>query len=142
MTSTDSQLDQVDQPDVRHTSVKASDLDTALDTALDGRAHLLAGPDPAGTGMPIYYLPPPGLRFDEYVNDEQGRGLPLRRILRIEDDFGIDERGPLMEIGTSLCTWFAGCDQLATHVEPHPVLHGLAACDRCPTIGTPEAIPQ
>ena len=33
------------------------------------------------------------------------------------------------------CAWFAGCQNEATHIEAHPVLTGVPACDRCPTIG-------
>jgi hypothetical protein len=33
------------------------------------------------------------------------------------------------------CAWFAKCDRDATHIEPHPILSGVPACDRCPTIG-------
>lgn len=35
----------------------------------------------------------------------------------------------------TVCAWFAKCDRPATHIEPHPVLVGVPACDRCPTIG-------
>lgn len=35
----------------------------------------------------------------------------------------------------SACRWFALCGSPATHMEPHPVLVAVAACDRCPTIG-------
>jgi hypothetical protein len=33
------------------------------------------------------------------------------------------------------CEWFARCDNAATHLEPHPILDQVPACDRCPTIG-------
>lgn len=36
-----------------------------------------------------------------------------------------------------ICGWFLLCDRPATHLEPHPMLGPIPACDRCPTIGAP-----
>lgn len=33
------------------------------------------------------------------------------------------------------CMWFAMCDKPATHLEPHPILELVPACDRCVKIG-------
>lgn len=38
-------------------------------------------------------------------------------------------------VPAQLCQWFAKCDRPATHLEPHPVLGPVPACDRCPVIG-------
>lgn len=35
----------------------------------------------------------------------------------------------------TVCAWFAGCSNSATHLEPHPVLGAVPACDRCSNIG-------
>ncbi len=35
----------------------------------------------------------------------------------------------------TVCAWFAGCQNDATHIEAHPILTGVPACDRCPQIG-------
>lgn len=33
------------------------------------------------------------------------------------------------------CEWFAACTRVATHLEPHPVLGHVPACDPCPNVG-------
>lgn len=33
------------------------------------------------------------------------------------------------------CEWFVLCENVATHLEPHPILGEVPACDRCVQIG-------
>jgi hypothetical protein len=50
----------------------------------------------------------------------------------------IDARMPDAEpvaLDLGPCEWFAGCQNEATHLEPHPILPPVPACDRCPEIG-------
>ena len=34
-----------------------------------------------------------------------------------------------------MCEWFLRCTNEATHLEPHPILGEVPACDRCVKIG-------
>lgn len=45
-----------------------------------------------------------------------------------------DENWEQLNLGP--CMWFARCMNPATHYEPHPILGGVASCDRCSKIGS------
>jgi hypothetical protein len=65
----------------------------------------------------------PGTRGDLIAHDETTRPIQRAKLLA--------ERC----LAPNECEWFAGCGNAATHMEPHPILGQVPACDRCPTIG-------
>jgi hypothetical protein len=53
---------------------------------------------------------------------DQGEREPMPAAIAAADD-AIEDRG--------VCRWFANCDRIATHDEPHPILGSVPTCDPC-----------
>lgn len=67
-------------------------------------------------------------RYDQsFAKRSAARGEQARR--------NTQELQAMIERGEIACEWFAMCTNAATHVEPHPVLTAVPACDRCVRVG-------